>query len=110
MKDRKANPAAITIFGAKGDLTHRKLIPALYNLFIAGHLPSVFAIFCVDFLDVREEEYKKDLLGGVDEFSRTGKAEEKKWKEFADRLNYIPGDFLKTDTFLRLREKTGCFR
>jgi glucose-6-phosphate 1-dehydrogenase len=109
MKEKKANPAAITIFGAKGDLTHRKLIPALYNLFIAGHLPSVFAIFCVDFLDVREEDYKKDMLGGVDEFSRSGKAEEKKWKEFADRLNYISGDFLKTDTFIRLREKLDAF-
>jgi glucose-6-phosphate 1-dehydrogenase len=109
MKASKAYPAAITIFGAKGDLTHRKLVPALYNLFIAGHLPSVFAIFCVDFLDVREEEYKKDLLAGVDEFSRTGKAEEKKWKEFADRLNYVAGDFLKIDTFSRLREKLDAF-
>ena len=110
MKEKKASPAAITIFGAKGDLTHRKLIPALYNLFIAGHLPSIFAIFCVDFLDVREEDYKKDLLAGVDEFSRTGKAEEKKWKEFADRLNYIAGDFLKTDTFIPPPGETGCFR
>ena len=49
MKEKKLYPAAITIFGAKGDLTHRKLIPAIYNLFIAKHLPDNFALFCVDF-------------------------------------------------------------
>jgi glucose-6-phosphate 1-dehydrogenase len=42
MKEKKLYPAAITIFGAKGDLTHRKLIPAIYNLFIVNHLPSTF--------------------------------------------------------------------
>ena len=46
MKEKKLSPAAITIFGAKGDLTHRKLIPALYNLFIDGHLPCIHYPLC----------------------------------------------------------------
>ena len=42
-KEKKTIPAAITIFGAKGDLTRRKLIPALYNLYADNHLPADFS-------------------------------------------------------------------
>ncbi len=109
MKEKKLIPAAFTIFGAKGDLTHRKLIPALYNLFIDGHLPLKFTIFCIDFLAVAEGEFKKDLLAGIDEFSRSGKADEKKWKEFESALFYIQGDFQKIETFVRLKERLDSF-
>ncbi len=109
MKDKNRYPAAITIFGAKGDLTHRKLIPALYNLFVNGHLPAAFIIVCVDFLAVNDQEYLKDLLAGINEFSRSGKADENKWVEFSSRVFYIQGDFLKADTFMRLKEKLNSF-
>jgi|SRR5450432_1045150 len=109
MKDLKSFPAAITIFGAKGDLTNRKLIPALYNLFLFGHLPVKFTILCIDFLALNENEFKKDLLTGVNTFSRTGQAEEKKWNEFAAKLFYIQGDFQKPDTFKHLKEKLDAF-
>ena len=55
----KPIPVLITIFGAKGDLTRRKLIPALYNLFIGNHLPSLFAIYCIDYLATAETDFKK---------------------------------------------------
>jgi glucose-6-phosphate 1-dehydrogenase len=109
MKEKKIYTAAITIFGAKGDLTHRKLIPAIYNLFIGNHLPQIFTILCVDFLPASDTAYRDDLLGGINEFSRSGKADEKKWKEFSDQIFYIPGDFLKLDTFSRLKEKLDSF-
>src|ERR1700712_4021130 len=103
MKDKKEVPAAITIFGAKGDLTHRKLIPAIYNLFINNHLPSSFYLTCVDFLPATDADFRNYLLEGVNEFSRSGKANEKKWNEFAERICYIQGDFLKLDTFIKLK-------
>lgn len=109
MKEKKLIPAAITIFGAKGDLTHRKLIPALYNLYINDHLPSGFAIFCVDYLPVNDSDFKEYLLGGINEFSRSGKAEEMKWSEFSSRLFYIQGDFLKVETFISLKKKLDSF-
>jgi glucose-6-phosphate 1-dehydrogenase len=109
MKEKKVYQAAITIFGAKGDLTHRKLIPALYNLFLGDHLPVEFIIICVDYLQVNDVDFKKDLLAGVDEFSRSGKAEEKKWAAFSSRLFYIQGDFLKVETFTKLKEKLESF-
>jgi len=109
MKEKIIYPAAITIFGAKGDLTHRKLIPALYNLFIGGHLPSGFVILCVDYLAVNDGDFKKDLLAGINEFSRSGRADEKKWNEFSSKLLYIQGDFLKIDTFSSLKQRLDGF-
>lgn len=109
MKQVKSYPAAITIFGAKGDLTKRKLIPALYNLFTDHHLPSNFAIYCVDFLTVDEAEFRQDMLAGINEFSRSGVADEVKWNEFAARLFYLQGDFLKKETYTGLDEKLKAF-
>lgn len=99
MKPGKNHPSAITIFGAKGDLTKRKLIPALYNLYIDNQLPPVFTIQCVDFLAEDEAAFKADLLEGINEFSRNGKANETEWNEFAGHIGYLQGDFLKTETY-----------
>ncbi len=109
MSTKKKYPAAITIFGAKGDLTRRKLIPAIFNLFLGNHLPETFSIFCVDFISLDETEFKNDLLAGVNEFSRNGKADDAVWQSFARNLHYISGDFLKAETYLSLKEKLGQF-
>jgi glucose-6-phosphate 1-dehydrogenase len=109
MKVKKAFPAAITIFGAKGDLTKRKLVPALYNLFIGGHLPEISCIYCVDFLAADEAAFKADLRSGVDEFSRQGKADPDQWNEFATKLSYIQGDFLKEETYSSLKKRLDAF-
>lgn len=109
MKPKKAYPAAITIFGAKGDLTRRKLIPALYNLFIENHLPALFEIFCVDFQTVDEDAFRRDLLAGVNEFSRNGKADAKQWATFSARIFYLQGDFTKSNTFTGLKTRVEKF-
>jgi glucose-6-phosphate 1-dehydrogenase len=105
----KPLPVLITIFGAKGDLTRRKLIPALYNLFIGNHLPAIFAIYCIDYLATAETDFKKDLLAGLNEFSRSGIAEETKWSEFSAKLFYIQGDFQKAKTFTILNDAANNF-
>src|SRR6187431_2805618 len=110
MKQKKLPPPVlITIFGAKGDLTRRKLIPALYNLYTGGHLPRIFAIYCVDYLESDETDFKNNLLAGINEFSRNGIAEEIKWKEFAAKLFYIQGDLQVDDTFLNLKQSAVYF-
>src|ERR1700742_462507 len=103
MIQKKVLPAAITIFGAKGDLARRKLIPALYNLYADAHLAEQFSIFCVDFLAVEQNAYRDWLLEGVDQFSRTGKADKQKWAKFSANINYIQGDFMQTATFTLLK-------
>lgn len=109
-RNKLSLPALITIFGAKGDLTRRKLIPALYNLFIGGHLPDEFAVYCIDHLPADEAAFRKDLLSGVNEFSRTGVAEQAKWIEFAARLFYFQGDFMEDLTYTRLKDHAASFQ
>jgi glucose-6-phosphate 1-dehydrogenase len=109
MKQKKAQPSSIVIFGAKGDLTRRKLIPALYNLFLGNYLPEAFTVTCVDYLTVVEADFKNDLMAGVSEFSRNGKADEAVWMQFASKLHYIQGDFLKVETFIALKESLTQF-
>ncbi|MFY0254433.1 glucose-6-phosphate dehydrogenase [Chitinophaga sp. 30R24] len=109
MKPGKTLPSTITIFGAKGDLTRRKLIPALYNLYTDNHLPPVFTINCVDFLAEDEAAFKGDLLAGINEFSRKGKANDEQWATFAKQIHYLQGDFTKAETYVELKGKVGAF-
>lgn len=102
-------PALITIFGGKGDLTRRKLIPALYNLYTSSHLPAVFVIFCIDYLASDENDFKKELLAGINEFSRNGVAQQKEWEKFSANICYIQGDFQKAETFSNLRQRADDF-
>lgn len=97
------HPAAIIIFGAKGDLTRRKLIPALYNLYAGKHLPEKFCIIGVDYIQVAEQDFKKSLFEGINEFSRSGKAVPEIWDSFSANLQYQQGDFLKAATFNNLK-------
>ena len=106
---KKVHCANITIFGAKGDLTNRKLIPALYNLYIENHLPPAFAIYCVDAIQIDEAQFNDELLAGVNAFSRNGAANPAQWKDFASHLVYLQGDFLKEETYLGLKAKMESF-
>lgn len=109
MNEKKTPPALITIFGGKGDLTRRKLVPALYNLFTANQLPAAFAIYCIDYLACDENEFKDELLAGINEFSRNGIAKEQEWKTFAANIFYIQGDFQKAETFTSLKKSADNF-
>ncbi|MFT3933071.1 MAG: glucose-6-phosphate dehydrogenase [Chitinophagaceae bacterium] len=109
MKEKKLHPASIVIFGAKGDLTRRKLIPALYNLFLSNHLPDVYNILCVDYLPVKQEDFTNDLLDGVNSFSRNGKADPATWAKFAAHLKYRQADFMNSDTYAVLKKQLEGF-
>lgn len=85
-------PTILTIFGGDGDLTWRKLIPALFNLFLDGFIPEKFKILSVDMKDINQEEYNKRHLDGVNKFSRRGKADREKWKEFEKHITYVRAD------------------
>lgn len=86
-------PTVLVIFGAGGDLTWRKLIPALYNLYLDDWLPDKFKIIGVDVKPMSEEDFRARLRGGVNQFSRRGAVDPKAWNEFATRLCFAAGDF-----------------
>lgn len=104
MKSKGTTPANIVIFGGKGDLAWRKLIPAFYHLYIGGFMPAQFAIYGVHYEKMDEKKFEAHLLEGVNTFSRSGKANKEQWKKFAAHVFYFEGDFTADDTFRRLSD------
>jgi glucose-6-phosphate 1-dehydrogenase len=85
-------PQAVVIFGASGDLTKRKLIPAFYHLFLEGLLPKGFAIVGYSRTELSDQEFRAQARDAVERFGRrepTGEV----WRDFADHLSYLPGEF-----------------
>src|SRR2546421_10219167 len=96
-------PCIMVIFGAAGDLTKRKLIPALYNLKHANLLSDNFAVIGVARAEMKTEEFRRRLTDEMREFA-TEKVEPEAWKWLAERLYYLSGDFDDDQTYSRLKE------
>ncbi|MHB8574899.1 MAG: glucose-6-phosphate dehydrogenase [Dehalococcoidia bacterium] len=102
-QQRTAPPVTMIIFGASGDLTKRKLVPALYNLQLERQLAPEFTAIGVSRTEENDENFRTSMREGVDEFSRTGKAKPAIWNSFAQGLYYIPGDTKDPKTFTMLK-------
>src|SRR5215471_2363018 len=83
---KKPHSCVLTIFGASGDLTKRKLIPALYNLALEKRLPERFAVVGYARSEMSHDEFRKRMHQSVSEFSRTGLRDEAVWNQFASSL------------------------
>src|SRR6266487_4640121 len=99
---KKLPPVIMIIFGGSGDLTSRKLVPALFNLFIDDYLPDDFAVVGVGRTDYGgDEKYREHLLEGVKEFSRR-KDHDKEWKKFSEKTFYITADLANETAFTEI--------
>ncbi|MGH2723379.1 MAG: glucose-6-phosphate dehydrogenase [Actinomycetota bacterium] len=96
------DPCAIVIFGASGDLTHRKLLPALYHLFVEGLLPASFGIVGYARTDMKNAEFREMARESVAKHGRT-QPEDEPWSEFARGLFYVPGEFSDPGAMAHLR-------
>src|SRR5260370_27056211 len=96
-------PCIMVIFGAAGDLTKRKLIPALYNLKKGGLLSDNFAVIGVARAELNDEEFRQRLRDDIKDFA-TDQVDEKVWKWVEERLYYLNGDFSDDQTFTDLKE------
>ncbi|MDA0207497.1 MAG: glucose-6-phosphate dehydrogenase [Acidobacteria bacterium] len=105
---QRAAPNAMAIFGASGDLTKRKLIPALYNLRQDGLLPDDFAIIGISRREMSDEEFREKLREDMAKFA-TVKTDPAIWDWLADRVHYMAGDAADPDTYRRLRERLEGF-
>ena len=97
-------PAVIYIFGGTGDLSRRKLIPALYNLYLGGWLHENFSIVCIGTSIANRETLVKNLKSGVDEFSRSGKTKKAKWEGFEKKIELLKGDFTQKKLYSNLKK------
>ena len=106
MKNKKRpGSTAFVIFGAAGDLAWRKLIPALFNLYLDSWMPDQFLVLGVDRSDMSDSKYRDHLRKGVDQFSRRGKTESKEWSAFAENLFYLKADLKKDETYNDLSKR-----
>ena len=97
-------PTVFVIFGGAGDLTWRKLLPALYDLSQDRSMPLHFSIIVVDHLDLNESKLRRHLHDGVNQFSRRGIVKASEWNPFAIHIHYQQGDFKKLQTYKTLGE------
>ncbi|HET6771195.1 MAG TPA: glucose-6-phosphate dehydrogenase, partial [Actinomycetota bacterium] len=104
MKFEPPDPIAVVIFGASGDLTHRKLLPALFHLFLEKMLPSSFAIVGYARTELSDEDFREQARTAVTEYGRC-LAEPDAWTEFAEHVSYVSGDFGNEGAFAHLRER-----
>jgi glucose-6-phosphate 1-dehydrogenase len=105
---RKPDATVIIIFGAGGDLTWRKITPALYNLFLDGWLPDKFSVIGLDIKDFTDDEFKDRLHDGVGQFSRSGKSKPEDWSKFSSAFSYQKADFINQETYDKLHQEINA--
>ncbi|HKJ92662.1 MAG TPA: glucose-6-phosphate dehydrogenase [Longimicrobiales bacterium] len=88
---RAPGPAIFVVFGATGDLAHRKLVPALFDLKADGWLPATFQVLGVARSDMDNDAFRQRGRDGVDRFARHDNTDDA-WAEFGPHLHYLRGD------------------
>ncbi len=107
--NEQLDPTVFVIFGGAGDLTWRKLVPALYDLSQDRSLPAKFAIIAVDRIKLGDDALRRRLHDGIIQFSRFGKPKGTAWNQFAQHIHYHPGDFKKPATYNALGRQCAKF-
>ncbi len=98
-------PCVFVLFGATGDLTKRKLAPALYALHQEKLLPRDFAVLAYARRPKNDEAFRDDMKAAIGEFAPKMRTNNKTWDEFAGKLFYQKGEFDKVEDFAGLKER-----
>ena len=107
---RKADePCTIVIFGASGDLTARKLIPALYHLYTEGQMPASFRVVGFARREKTDESWREEMRVGIEKYSRTSSVDAAQWQTFANNLCYHRGDLTDADAYGGLAQRLTGF-
>src|SRR5437016_1932845 len=102
--EKTAEPCSVTIFGASGDLTKRKLVPALYRLVQERLLPAEFAIVGLARTEMNSDEFRAAMKEAIVEFSEAKSVDENVWNSFAQGLYYLTADIDNPDDYNKLAE------
>jgi glucose-6-phosphate 1-dehydrogenase len=101
-QERTPEPSIIVIFGASGDLTQRKLIPAIYQIKKERRLPPELTIVGVARRDWSHDYFREHLKQGVEEFGG-GIDKPELWQDFAEGIFYCSGNMDEEDSYLKLK-------
>ncbi|MFN7115296.1 MAG: glucose-6-phosphate dehydrogenase [Saprospiraceae bacterium] len=102
--NKKNKPTIIVIFGATGDLSWRKLVPAVYNLYLDKWISNQFAVIGVGRSAMTNDEFRQYSLDGVDKFSRSGKSRPEDWSNFAEKLHFSQADYNDDQSYKNLKQ------
>ena len=102
-------PCSIVIFGASGDLTARKLIPALYHLFKENQLPPAFRIIGFARREKTDASFRTELREALGKFSRTKPVDDAVWAKFAENVVYCMGDLTDPGAYQKLEQRLTSF-
>src|SRR5262245_12375096 len=103
--ERVPEPAVMVIFGASGDLAHRKLLPALYSLTRDRLLPARFAIVGFARRAVSDDAFREEMRAGCSEFARRRPIDPELWAAFARNIFYQQGEYEDPASFLALKQR-----
>jgi len=106
---KPVEPCSIVIFGASGDLTSRKLIPALYHLHKEKQMPADYRIIGFARREKTDDSWRQELRQALDQFSRTKPVDDAVWKDFAKHIFYCKGDITETPAYEQLEKTLSAF-
>src|SRR5438105_9724773 len=104
-QERVPDASCLVIFGASGDLTGRKLLPALYSLAHDGLLPAGQTIIGFARPDYSDDAFRMAMREACDKYARTRPVDDAVWENFAKGLFYVQGDFSQPDAYIKLNRK-----
>ena len=103
IEERTGDACAVVIFGASGDLTRRKLMPALYNLAVSRALPGGFAVVGQARREKSDDQFRAEMKEGIASFSRRKPIDPAVWADFERGISYVAGTFEDPKTYKKLR-------
>lgn len=96
-------PCSFVIFGASGDLTKRKLLPALYNLALSRSLPAAFSVLGVARRPKTDASFREEMREAVGKFSRKKPLDSTTWSPLEEGIGYVQGSFDQAKTYYDLK-------
>ena len=103
-------PFVMVIFGASGDLTNRKLVPALFGLQHEGAMPADYSIIGFARRPKSDDEFRQEMKEGLDKFSRLRPVSDPDWKNFTPKLSYHQGNFDDPKAYQALKKTLDEFK
>jgi glucose-6-phosphate 1-dehydrogenase len=106
--ERVPDPHVVVLFGATGDLAHRKVVPALFHLWVGNLLPERFALVCFGRRPFSDQEIRTALRASLDKHARITPVDEERWASFASRITYHQGGFDEPAAYASLSTKLAA--
>ena len=106
--ERVPDPNVVVLFGATGDLAHRKVVPALFHLWVGNLLPERFALVCFGRRPFSDQEIRTSLRTSLDKHARITPVDEERWAAFASRITYHQGGFDEPEAYASLSTKLAA--